>query len=166
MKMSRRARRMDRQHKKSKTPALNLVSLMDIFTILVFFLLVNSSSTQQLPGNKDLKLPSSISKSVPQESLIIAVTGREILIQGVSVAQVEQELASSDEIIQGLKAELMFLSDQAPVAEGKGQRNRTVMIMGDEQIPYQLIRKILTTCQSANYTEIAFAAMQKLKPKA
>ncbi len=36
MKQSRRAKRMERHHKRGKgTPAFNLVSLMDIFTILV-----------------------------------------------------------------------------------------------------------------------------------
>ncbi len=52
MEMSRRARRMERNHKRNKQPALNLVSLMDVFTILVFFLLVSSSNVQQLPKKK------------------------------------------------------------------------------------------------------------------
>lgn len=46
-----------RQHRRGRLPGLNLVSLMDIFTILVFFLLVNSSDTSSLQGNKDLQLP-------------------------------------------------------------------------------------------------------------
>lgn len=52
MEMSRRARRMERHHARNKQPALNLVSLMDVFTILVFFLLVSSSNVQQLPKKK------------------------------------------------------------------------------------------------------------------
>lgn len=167
MKMSKRALRMERQHKKYKTPALNLVALMDIFTVLVFFLLVNTSGTQQLPSNKDLKLPSSVSQNVPEDTLTIAVTERDILIQGVSIAKVEEVLAAPEEIIHKLKEELTFLSGQ-----GSGsQRNaadveqRSVMIMGDENISYELIRKILTTCQEANYTKIAFAATQVAKSK-
>ncbi|MCH8101169.1 MAG: biopolymer transporter ExbD, partial [Proteobacteria bacterium] len=40
---SGRAKRMEKHHKRNKAMGtLNLVSLMDIFTILVFFLLVNS----------------------------------------------------------------------------------------------------------------------------
>lgn len=162
MKMSRRARRMERQHQKSKTPALNLVSLMDIFTILVFFLLVNSSSTQQLPSNKDLKLPSSISQTVPEDTLTIAVTEKEILIQGVSVVQVQQALAISEDVIQELKDELVFLSGQSTATSSQ---ERAITIMGDENISYALVKKILTTCQAANYTQIAFAATQKSKPK-
>lgn len=165
MKMSRRAHRMERQHQKSKTPALNLVSLMDIFTILVFFLLVNSSSTQQLPSNKDLKLPSSVSQNVPEDTLTIAVTTRDILIQGVSVAKVEQALAAPEATIEGLKAELLFLSGQDANGAASDPAQRSIMIMGDENISYALIRKILTTCQEANYTQIAFAATQKAKSK-
>jgi len=48
MQKSHRAARMDRRHKRGKKAgvALNLVSLMDIFTILVFFLLVNSTNVE------------------------------------------------------------------------------------------------------------------------
>ena len=54
---SARAKRMEKHHKRNKgTAALNLVSLMDIFTILVFFLLVNSSDVETLPNAKDLQL--------------------------------------------------------------------------------------------------------------
>jgi biopolymer transport protein ExbD len=164
MKMSRRARRMERHHKKAKTPALNLVSLMDIFTILVFFLLVSSSNTQQLPSSKDLRLPTSSSQTVPDETLVIAVTQEDVLVKGISVAKVAEVLAGSNEVIPGLKEELDFLAAGSnPADAGQGRR---VTIMGDENISYDLVRKILTTCQQANYTRIAFAAVQKAKPKA
>ena len=164
MKMSRRARRMERHHQKAKTPALNLVSLMDIFTILVFFLLVSSSNTQQLPSSKDLRLPTSSSQTVPDETLVIAVTQEDVLVKGISVAKVAEVLAGSNEVIPGLKEELDFLAaGSSPVDGGQGRR---VTIMGDENISYDLVRKILTTCQQANYTRIAFAAVQKAKPKA
>ncbi len=164
MKMSRRARRMERHHKKAKTPALNLVSLMDIFTILVFFLLVSSSNTQQLPSSKDLRLPTSSSQTIPDETLVIAVTQEDVLVKGISVAKVAEVLAGSDEVIPGLKDELDFLAAGSnPAGAGQGRR---VTIMGDENISYDLVRKILTTCQQANYTRIAFAAVQKAKPKA
>ena len=72
--ISKRAHRMELRRKRLKQPALNLVSLMDVFTILVFFLLINSTSSQQLPNRKDVTLPSSISKTAPKETLVITVT--------------------------------------------------------------------------------------------
>ncbi len=164
MKMSRRARRMERNHKKAKTPALNLVSLMDIFTILVFFLLVSSTNTQQLPSNKDLRLPQSSSQAVPDETLIIAITQEDVLVKGVSVAKVADVLSNANEVISGLKTELDFLAGASSTLENN--EGRRVTIMGDENVSYDLIKKILNTCQQANYTRIAFAAVQKAKPKA
>ncbi|HYQ72258.1 MAG TPA: biopolymer transporter ExbD, partial [Gammaproteobacteria bacterium] len=61
--MSRRAKRMARNHKRTARGAgINLVSLMDIFTILVFFLLVNSSDGEVLPTHKAVNLPESIAE--------------------------------------------------------------------------------------------------------
>lgn len=161
---SRRARRMERNHKRAKTPGLNLVAFMDIFTILVFFLLVNSSSTQQLPSNKNLKLPVSISDKAPEETWVIEITRTDIMVRGVKVAVIDEVLKNHEESIPTLKDELMALSsnDQVPTGEKKESK---ITIMGDENISYDLIKKILTTCQQANFTKIAFAAMQNSKPK-
>ena len=63
MHKSKRAKRMEVRHKRHKAAGtLNLVSLMDIFTILVFFLLVNSSDVEVLPNAKDIQLPESIAE--------------------------------------------------------------------------------------------------------
>lgn len=165
MEMSKRARRMDRRHKRFKQPGLNLVSLMDVFTILVFFLLISSTSSQQIPNSKDLRLPTSISKKAPKETTIITVTSNNILVQGRGVATIGQVLQSKDIIIPGLQNELGFLSSktvQASNPEGRKQ-GLPVTIMGDENLSYELLRRILATCRQANYTQIAFAAMQKAK---
>lgn len=159
MKMSRRAKRMARAHKRHKTPALNLVSLMDIFTILVFFLLVSSSNSYQLPSTKDLTLPSSSSQNPPEETLVIAVTRTEILIEGQKVADVSESLKNPDAELVALKNELGFYRTQNnATAEAK-----KITIMSDEDAPYAILKKILATCQAQNYTRIAFAAMQQEK---
>lgn len=168
MQMSRRARRMERHYQKAKTPALNLVSLMDIFTILVFFLLVSSSNTQQLPSNKDLRLPTSTSKTVPGENLIIAITPEQILLKGKPIARVENVLATKQATIPELAEELaIILQNTAALTAAATQagepENHSVTIMGDETISYELINRILTTCQQAKFNKIAFAAIQKAK---
>lgn len=167
--VSRKVRRMTRHHNMAKGSGLNLVSLMDIFTILVFFLLVNSSSTQQLPNVKDLKLPVSVSDKAPQETIIIAITKEAILVQGRKVVALNAINLASDDVIEELKKELVFLSGtdvsvaQETSEDGKSPEGRKVTIIGDENISYDYLRKILTTCQHANYTSIAFAATQIAK---
>lgn len=164
MTMSRRARRMERNHKRNKQSALNLVSLMDIFTILVFFLLVSSSNVQQLPNSKDISLPTSVAEKAPKETLVIAITQDSIIVQGAKVSNIKDVLGSNETLIPGLEKELKFQSTKSSLSS-KPEKGRSVTIMGDENIPYQLLRKILATCRQTNYTHIAFAAVQKAKGK-
>ena len=64
MKNSRRMKRMSRN--RQMVTRMNLTSLMDVFTILVFFLLVNSSSTEVLETPKQITLPASVVEDKPQ----------------------------------------------------------------------------------------------------
>lgn len=170
---SRKSRRMSRHHKLSKAAPLNLVSLMDIFTILVFFLLVNSSSTPQLPNAKDLALPTSTAKKIPKDNLVLAITPKSLLIQGQEVITIDELLNIETDIIEALSAELKFQTENKrtntkpsletqEISEGEN-KGHAITIMGDENITYEILHKILATCQLANYTEIAFAAHQKAK---
>jgi len=163
MNKSRRVLRMEKYLARSRKSSLNLVSLMDIFTILVFFLLVSSSSVQQLPNKKDIKLPTSIAKKVPAETLIISVTKQKIIVQGREVALTDSSLNDSNVLIDGLKKELKFqYSKTAEIKNAEGKIvGKAVTILGDENIPYELVKKILATCRQENYTKIAFAAIQK-----
>lgn len=163
MKMSKRAKRMERHHEQRKRPALNLVSLMDIFTILVFFLLVSSSNVQQLPSKKDIRLPTSVATQAPKETLVVFVTREKILVQGREVASISSEIDNPDILIKGLVDELNFQSSRTTVlnASAQPQAGKAITVMGDEEISYQLLRKILASCREVNYTRIAFATMQK-----
>jgi len=168
IKTSSSERRVARYNKFRKKTSLNLVSLMDIFTILVFFLLVNSNNSQQLPNSKNIKLPTSVATKSPKETVVIAVTTKDILVDGRQVAVVNDVLShpDSDLVIEGLKKELDFqYAKSSRVSKIKKNTGLAVTIMGDESIPYVLLRKILSTCRQANFTHIAFAAMQKAKNK-
>lgn len=162
--ISRRVKRMERNHKRNKQSALNLVSLMDIFTILVFFLLVSSSSVQQLPNSKDISLPTSVAEKAPKETLVIAITQDSIIVQGSKITDIEDIISSENNLIPALHEELKFQSTKSSLTSAVID-GRSVTIMGDETIPYQLLRKILATCRESNYTHIAFAAVQKAKGK-
>lgn len=165
MSMSKRAKRMERHRQQRKRPAINLISLMDIFTILVFFLLVSSSSVQQIPNKKDLRLPTSVAIKVPQETLVIFVTRDKILVQGREVGDIAGEINQPDLLISGLVEELKFQASKTSVLSNaqsqQQQQGKAITVMGDELISYQLIRKILASCREANYTRIAFATLQK-----
>lgn len=163
-KLSGRSKRKSSFEGLHRHAGLNLVSLMDIFTILVFFLLVSSGS-QQLPNSKDITLPASIADKVPEETLIISITETEILVQGKKVAEISTLINTDQIVIDALKTELDFRTSSRLYSNKNDDSGFAVTIMGDESIPYQLLRKILATCRAANYTKIAFAAVQTTQEK-
>ena len=166
MKLSHRAKRMDRRHKRSFVATVNLVSLMDIFTILVFFLLVNSSNSAQLPNQKTIKLPESNAQELPHETLVIMVNNTDILVNGHLVANVADVMRMPSDTIPALQKELQFQASKAPAPRNpQGQPERQVTIMGDRAIPYKLLRKIMLTCSNNEYTSISLAVLRKPEDK-
>lgn len=144
-------RAAQKKHKPKAT--LNLVSLMDIFTILVFFLMVNSSEVEVLQSNSTIKLPDSSSEKRPQNQLMIAIDADDIIVQGRPVAKVT-DLAGPDLMIAGLKEELDYQAGRKPELPDGGFE---VTIMGDKEIPYWLLKKIMYTCQMSDFARIALA---------
>ncbi|NVK88276.1 MAG: biopolymer transporter ExbD [Gammaproteobacteria bacterium] len=161
MKLSARAKRMERHHKRYGKGTLQLVSLMDIFTILVFFLLVNSSTNEQLPASESLKLPASTSERLPEETLLIMVNNNDILVQGRKVTTADEILNSDKNIIEPLKEELQFhLSSRLGITSSLDDPGE-VTIMGDKTIPYKLLKRILYTLSESNYKNISLAVERK-----
>jgi len=163
MQMSHRAKRMERRNTRGKkSVALNLVSLMDIFTILVFFLLVNSGQVETLPNAKDLKLPESIAEQKSRETVLITVTGEDILVQGKVVAKVDAVIAQQGMVIPGLEAALRTQSDRVLRQDAMSEiEDREVTIMGDKELPYKLLKRVMATCTAADYGQISLAVMRR-----
>jgi biopolymer transport protein ExbD len=163
MQMSQRARRMERRNERGKKfVALNLVSLMDIFTILVFFLLVNSGQVETLPNAKDIKLPESIAEQKSRETVIITVTGDDILVQGRAVARVDDVIAQQGMIVPGLEAALRAQSDRVLRRNSvRDIEEREVTIMGDRELPYKLLKRVMATCTAADYGQISLAVLRR-----
>jgi len=166
MSSSRRAKRMERHHARNKGGALNMVSLMDIFTILVFFLLVSSTTAQDLPNAKDVKLPESIADKLPEKNVVVLVSSTDILVQGKKVASVSEALKSDKNLIKGLQRALRLqASRRIRAVETKDGRpiSRAVTIMGDKEIPYKLLKKIMFTCTKESFGKISLAVLRKNK---
>ena len=160
---SRKATRMEKHHRKHKASGgLNLISLMDIFTILVFFLLVNSQDIETLPNAKDLQLPESYAEEKARENVVVVITAESILVQGRVVANMDEVMQQKSVVIDGLENELrqqtkkMLRKDTLANIE-----DREVTVMGDKGLPYSLLKKIMASCTAADYGRISLAVMQK-----
>ena len=162
MKMSRRAKRMDRQHvRHGRGMTLNLVSLMDIFTILVFFLLVNTSDGEVLPTHKSVELPESVAEQQPRVTVTIMVNEDNILLHGKVIATVENLLQEQGHYSKVLQAALIDQIGDAPHADADPDGRREATIMGDREIPFRLLKKVMASCTQAGFNRISLAVLQK-----
>jgi biopolymer transport protein ExbD len=159
MKESRRTKRMESHHKrrKDRTASLNMVSLMDIFTILVFFLLVTSSDSNTLPSTKSLDLPASTTDKIPKKTLVVMVSNENIQINGKPIISVKAAINNGKTIVPELALALIKFAKK----EDKKKKRYNITIMGDKKIPYNLLKKIMITCAGTKYANISLAVVQK-----
>ncbi|MEJ2670069.1 MAG: biopolymer transporter ExbD [Gammaproteobacteria bacterium] len=147
---------------------LNLVSLMDIFTILVFFLMINSSDVQVLQQDKSVVLPESMAERVPGDALIVVVTSQDILVQGKRVISSAALMESSETVSSALKAELDYhaqrhyglrdgLQDEARAEQVLEDGALPLTIMGDARVPYAVLKRIMATCSETAYRDVSLA---------
>jgi biopolymer transport protein ExbD len=162
MKLTPLQKRAARQARNQSQLDLNLVSLIDIFTILIFFLLSSAAGVEILPSSKAVKLPQSVSEKSPRETVVVVVSGTDIVVDGRRVASVPEVMASRDDLIAPLKDELDFQSGRKVIRAENAAQTKAVTIMGDKDIPYQLLRKVMYTAARANFSDVSFAVNRKL----
>ena len=135
-----------------------MVSLMDIFTILVFFLLVSAANSDILPTPKNIKLPLSTAEKLPKENIVIMVGDRKVLLQGKKIADIQSVIKNKNLIIMPLFNELKKQASKKHIKTSQNSKAPLgVTIMGDKEIPYILLKKIMLTCSSARYSNISLA---------
>ncbi len=164
MKKSHRAKRMNRHHGRLNfVPKLNLVPLIDCFVLLIFFLLINySTDVEILQTDKTVKLPASISETLPKENLVVVVNASEILVLGRSVGGISDMMAGNGDTFEPLITELKYLASKAPaLTEKELTEGRAVTVLGDRAIPYEQLKKIMASCVAAGYRNISLAVLHK-----
>lgn len=163
MKLTGIQKRAERKARNHTGLDMNLVSLIDIFTILIFFLMSSAAGVEILNTSKAVKLPESHADKMPRETVVIVVAGQDILVDGRKVATVDEALATAGDEIAPLRAELaLHAGKQVVRAENKAQ-SKSVTIMGDKDIPYRLLRKVMVTAARADFADVAFAVTKKVK---
>ena len=159
MKKTRRMKRMTRNS--VKIGKMNLTSLMDVFTILVFFLLVNTGSVELLDAPKDVSLPESREESKPRETVIISVSPEDVMVQGKVVARVADILEDKQNTMDSLASRLADLKESVigpntmAVAE-----SQEVTILADKSVPFVVVRKIMSACTGEGYENVSLAVIQ------
>ena len=159
MKATRRMMRLGRF--RPKVSALNLTSLMDVFTIRVFFLVMNAGPTQVLDAS-GLVLPESVVDAKPSETVVISVGTEEVLVQGQAVARIADIVAMGGRDIEPIMARLAELESRViGVRTQAVAESLAVTILADKSIPFAVVKQIMSTCTAQGYTRISLAVIQK-----
>ena len=162
MRNSRRLKRMSRN--KKKVTGLNLTSLMDVFTILVFFLLFHSSSgNEALEAPKQIKLPDSVVETKPRETVVIMVSPEAVLVQGEAVMSTLDLLDAGNETVAEITERLKQLERNIiGISTKTVAASKEVTILADRSIPFRALKKIMSTCTGSGYGRISLAVIQKV----
>ena len=160
MRNSRRLKRMGRN--RMKVTKMNITSLMDVFTILVFFLLVNTGSVEVLDSPKEVSLPESRVETKPRETVVIFISPTEVLVQGQLVAMVDDILAGKDNVLDPIGARLAELKDNViGINTLTVATSQEVTILADKSVPFTVIKTVMSTCTSEGYENVSLAVTQR-----
>jgi biopolymer transport protein TolR len=160
----RRVRRLQlHQAKARRWPALNLVPLMDVFTILVFFFLVHSTDVALTADRSIIELPESVAEQKPRETLVLTITRETILLQGEPVMSVVAAQQAGAEGMPELDTALDSQLERRRIRpqEGDDAPVREITIMGDKSIPFSLLRRVMRACTQAGFEHISLSVIQR-----
>ena len=159
-----------RMTKKERSYSLNITSMMDMFTIILVFLLKSYSAEGSILTNADnLILPNSISKKKPREvNLQLAVSTDMILVDNQPIVptsdarRIPQE--NPDPVIMKLEEKLAACYGQEEEMVKMGALNEVsgkIIIQVDKNIEFDVLFKVMNTCGKVGYNNMNFAVMER-----
>jgi biopolymer transport protein ExbD len=161
MKSSRRMKRMNRSKRKTKG-VLNLTSLMDVFTILVLYLLVNQSSTEVVEPPREVVLPDSVAEAKPRPTLVMMVSADGVSILGERLIGTDEVLATDADYTAVLRDKLIAIKDSAiGLTADSQEKNNEITIMAHKEVPFKILKSLMSLCTNVGYTKISLAVNQK-----
>jgi biopolymer transport protein TolR len=164
MSMSNRAKRMLQHQIRNKADAqLNLIPMIDILSVMVSFLLVYAAEVEVVQNSKGIDIPQSISEQRPRQTVVVMLTRDDLFVQGERVAALNDVRASSEPIIAPLRAALKRPTLVGTVMTDKQIADREITVMADKTIPYEVLKKVMSTCTDADYGRVSFALLQREK---
>ena len=141
---------------------LNLTSLMDVFTILVLYLLVNQSSIEVVEPPDEVVLPSSVAELKPRQTVVMMVSMDEVSIQGEPLIRTEDLLETDASTIAPLRSKLQSIKGSALGLNTETEdKSNEITIMAHREVPFRFLKSLMTLCTSIGYTRISLAVNQK-----
>ena len=150
MRDSRRIKRMERTNRKGdiKGLGINLIPMMDILCVLVFFLLFHSFNST-LP-DAQIALPASIVETRPRETVAIVVSPDIVMVQGEAVISTPELLDDKIGLVHEIRDRLQEIErNMIETGTQTAAENKEVTLLADRTIPFKVLKKIMSTCTSS-----------------
>ncbi|BDG03459.1 ExbD/TolR family protein [Anaeromyxobacter oryzae] len=150
--------------RKATNAEINVIPMVDMMTMLVIFLLQQYSSTGEvLYMQKDIKLPDAHHGQTIEVAPVVAISGSEIVVTGVKVADVPDldrdsgylNIPGLEERLRDEKKRWEYLHQQDPEKKWDGQVN----IQADKGVPFRIVKRVMYSCGVAGYFSLNFAAL-------
>ena len=124
---------------------LILTSLVDAFSILVIYLIMNSSASQELNLEKEIKLPMASQSDVLDAGVVVSVSG--------AGYKIGDTLVREDKIFETLK------ETQALLAEQDEDRSKKLIVQADRTSTFEKINPLVLAGTQTGFTTIKFAVL-------
>jgi len=159
-----------RGKKVPRSSDLNITSMMDMFTIILVFLLKSFSAEGSILTNADnLVLPNSASKKKPQEvNLQVAVTNDMILVDNMPIVPTDdvRKIPADDpdpkasKLEEKLKACMAQEEEMVRVGALNAVQGK-IIVQVDKNIDFDVLFKVMNTCGKVGYNNMNFAVMER-----
>lgn len=164
MRSPRKIRRIEKQHAQGQRAVpINIVSLIDIFAILVLYLLVSIAAVEMRPNDVTLELPKSSASERPPQAVQLMITTKDVLIDSKVVMSLAEAGDAQTETLSLLQERLESAA-ALRIVEGDTRGGLTrgdINILADKSIPYSVLKKVMTTCTKAKYARISLAVVER-----
>lgn len=160
-KLTRRQKIMGRGKRKGESAGMMLTSLMDIFTVLVLYLLVNQGDGVNLEPPPWVVLPDSAVDTMPRQSIKISLTQKDVLINDEVVASIADVNASAAADIPAIHERIARIKEEAAKHPEQLGTSTEVSILADRSVPFKVLKKVMTSSSNAGYGKISLAVNQK-----
>ena len=173
-------------YRKNIVAVLTLTAMVDMFTVLVVFLLQNYNSTGEvLYIPKEVQLPKASSTKELKPAHVITVSEKEILLDNVHISAFVEVKEQKEWMVTALYNKVVeaLREDEINYQKGIGaaiknvvgatqggkpvpaESRRKVTVQADKLIDFLSIKKVMYTATEAGVVEINFAVIQKDKLK-
>lgn len=151
--------------KKVGHASLMLTSLVDMFSIIVIFLLMNFSANGEiLYMTKDIKLPSAQHGAQLERAPVISVSAESVTFDGKQIATTEDmqkgDVLNVPELEDALREERRRY-EQIHANDPEHPFKGLVNVQADRKIPFKVIKRVMFSCNQSGFGNISFAALAK-----